>query len=473
VDNFFTDINPKFFNVFTNKNREINYDLLSIINNNIEANVNNTATREEMINWITSYYNEHPTTVVYDDDTNGAEDISEIDIKRLASDKIRYFVNTGWLNDEEDSNFNISYMVDENAILLLKAMAEITKNRTNQNELYGYVYNIYNAVRNFTIEQAVGITEQIVSMTKQLVSLLRGVNNIVKKYLSGLLSNPYLTPVEILDKLLVDYNDKVVLKTLQNLRQHDNPAMYRKFIKDKLELIFTDHRTKLIELYIRDKKSGKDTVENISEADLYFRQSFDYVIDTFENIDELISILNKNNSKYVSNAKARTNFLLNDSGRIDGVINNILKNISEIDFDEFLEDGESDDFNIYDLGNIDEASLYKPRSKSKTVTDVDAEIVNEIPQEKLEELALAYFKDNKYSSFAINKYVMESMKNKNFIEAKELIEESKYEDSLKHFLVLLYSTNSSIEYKVRFDSNLTQYKKYGIMFDNFIIERKK
>lgn len=473
MDNFFTDINPKFFNVFTNKNREINYDLLSIINNNIEANVNNTATREEMINWITSYYNEHPTTVVYDDDTNGAEDISEIDIKRLASDKIRYFVNTGWLNDEEDSNFNISYMVDENAILLLKAMAEITKNRTNQNELYGYVYNIYNAVRNFTIEQAVGITEQIVSMTKQLVSLLRGVNNIVKKYLSGLLSNPYLTPVEILDKLLVDYNDKVVLKTLQNLRQHDNPAMYRKFIKDKLELIFTDHRTKLIELYIRDKKSGKDTVENISEADLYFRQSFDYVIDTFENIDELISILNKNNSKYVSNAKARTNFLLNDSGRIDGVINNILKNISEIDFDEFLEDGESDDFNIYDLGNIDEASLYKPRSKSKTVTDVDAEIVNEIPQEKLEELALAYFKDNKYSSFAINKYVMESMKNKNFIEAKELIEESKYEDSLKHFLVLLYSTNSSIEYKVRFDSNLTQYKKYGIMFDNFIIERKK
>lgn len=424
MDNFFTDINQKFFNVFTNKNREINYDLLSIINNNIEANVNNTATREEMINWITSYYNDHPTTVVYDDDTNGVEDISEIDIKRLASDKIRYFVNTGWLNDEEDSNFNISYMVDENAILLLKAMAEITKNRTNQNELYGYVYNIYNAVRNFTIEQAVGITEQIVSMTKQLVSLLRGVNNIVKKYLSGLLSNPYLTPVEILDKLLIDYNDKVVLKTLQNLRQHDNPAMYRKFIKDKLELIFADYRTKLIELYIRDKKSGKDTVENISEADLYFRQSFDYVIDTFENIDELISILNKNNSKYVSNAKARTNFLLNDSGRIDGVINNILKNISEIDFDEFLEDGESDDFNIYDLGNIDEASLYKPRSKSKTVTDVDAEVVNEIPQEKLEELALAYFKDNKYSSYAINKYVMESMKDKKVIEAKELIEES-------------------------------------------------
>ena len=63
-----------------------------------------------MINWITSYYNDHPTTVVYDDDTNGAEDISEIDIKRLASDKIRYFVNTGWLNDEEDSNFNISYI---------------------------------------------------------------------------------------------------------------------------------------------------------------------------------------------------------------------------------------------------------------------------------------------------------------------------------------------------------------------------
>ena len=468
MDNFFTDINSKFFNVFTT-NREINYDLLSIINNNIESNINNTATRDEIINWIVGYFNNHPTVLIIDDETG---DVEEPDYKKIASDKIRYFVQTGWLNDEEDSNFNITYMVDENAILLLKAMAEITTNRTKQNELYGYVYSIYSSIKNFSIEQAVGITEQIVSMTKQLVSLLRGVNNIVKKYLTALLSNPILTPTEILEKLLIEYNDKVVLITLQNLREHDNPDMYKNQIKEKLDMIYYSSRTKLIDLYIRDKKSGKDSVENISEADMFFRDSFDYVIDTFNNIDELISILNKNNSKYISNARSRTNFLLNDSSRVDGVINNILKNVSEIDFDDFLEGGECEEFNLFDLGNIDESSLYKPRTKSKPIKNVEAEVVEELPQDKLEELALNYFKDNKYSSFSINKYVMESMDGKNRIEAKDLTSESKDEDSLKQFLVLLYSNNSSVEYKVKLDDNLDKYKKYGIMFDNFFIERR-
>ncbi len=468
MDNFFTDLNSKFFNVFTT-NREINYDLLSIINNNIESNVNNTATRDEIINWIVGYLNNHPPMQIIDDETGAVE---EPDYKKIASDKIRYFVQTGWLNDEEDANFNITYMVDENAILLLKSMAEITASRTKQNELYGYVYSIYSSVNNFTIEQAVGITEQIVSMTKQLISLLRGVNNIVKKYLTALLSNPNLTPSEILEKLLIDYNDKVVLKTLQNLREHDNPNMYKNQIKGKLDMIYYDSWQRLVDLYIRDKKSGKQDQENINEAKTFFRESFDYVIDTFNNIDELISVLNKNNSKYVSNAKSRTNFLLNDSGKIDGVINNILKNVSEIDFDDFMEGGECEEFNLFDLGNIDESSLYKARSKAKPVKNVEVEVIDELPQDKLEELALNYFKDNTYSSFAINKYVLESMNGKIKIEAKNLISESKEQDSLKQFLVLLYSNNSSVKYKVKLDNSLEKYKKYGIMFDNFFIERR-
>ena len=466
MDNFFTELNPRFFNVFTN-NREINYELLSIINNNIEGTINNTATRDEIINWIVGYLNDHPSSVIYDDESGQEEN----DNKKIASDKIRYFVKTGWLSEDEDANFNITYMVDENAILLLKAMAEITANRTKQNELYGYVYMIYSSIMNFSIEQAVGTTEQIVSMTKQLVSLLRGVNNIVKKYLTGLLTNPNLSPTEILEKLLVDYNDKVVVKTLQNLREHDNPDMYKNQIMEKLDAIYTSSRTKLIELYIRDKKSGKNSVENNIEAETFFRESFDYVNDTFRNIDDLISILNKNNSKYVSNARSRINFILNDSGRVDGVINNILKNISIIDFSDVLPDGECDEFNLYDLGNLDESSLYKPRTKAKPIKNVEAEVVEELPQEKLAELAKNYFKDNKYSSYAINKFVLESLGNKNIIEAKDLINESKEEDSLKHFLVRLYSTNTSIGYKIKYDGNLKQYEKYGITFDNFYIER--
>lgn len=467
MDNFFTDLNPKFFNVFTT-NREINYDLLSIINNNIETNINNTASRDEILNWIISYLSNKSINILISDEE---EEIENIDYKTYASDKIRYFVKTGWLSQEEDSNFNITYMVDENAIMLLKAMSEITKSRTSQTELYGLVYQIYSSVKNFSIDQSVGITEQIVASTKELVSRLRGVNNIVKKYLSSLLSNPYLTPAEILEKLLVDYNDKVVLKTLTNLREHDNPLIYKNEIKEKLEFILEVNEDRLSELYIRDKLNSRNTIENRMEAISFFKDSFNYVIDTFENIDELISILNKNNSKYVSNAKARTNFLLNDSTKIDGVINNILKNIEEFDFTKLI-DVDDNPFNLYDLGNIDEYSLYKPRVKSKPVTSQDLVENNEINQEKLEELALNYFKDNEYSSFAINKYVLDSMKDKKKIESKDLISCSLEIDSLKQFLVLLYSTNKSVGYKIDYDVEFGKFIRFNQEFDNFIIERK-
>lgn len=466
--NFFENLNQNFFNVFTGRNREINYELLSLINDNIGQTVYNFASREELINIISNYISKHPQIHFYSDETS--EENNETDIKKIASLKVSYFVKSGWLYEEEDNNFKSRYMVDENAIQILKAMSNITKSRTNQNELYGYVYQIYNSIKTFNINECVGITEHIVDSSETLVNMLRGVNIVIKKYLTSLLLNKDLRPNDILEKLLVDYNDKVVLKSLQNLRERDNPETYKLYINENLDRIYYSSNNLLIEQYIKDKLNGVDSVENRVIADAFFEESFNKVKDVFNNINELIKIINTNNAKYVSSARNRTNFLINDNINLEGLINDTLKNIK--DYFELSEKDEIDDvFELYSLGSISEDSLYKARTRLVHASDVKIEPKEEISNEELIEVQTNFFKDNSYSAYKINEYVLNSMNNRDKIEARDLISTSKEDDTIKQFLVLLYSTNKNVNYKVDYDTKLDSFTRFGIRFSNFIIER--
>ncbi len=298
--------------------------------------------------------------------------------------------------------------------------------------------------------------------------MLRGVNVIIKKYLTQLLQNKELTPCEILDKLLVDYNDKVVIKSLDNLRKKDNPDNYRLYINENLDNIYFKNHDELVNLYIKEKLNGVETLENIVVAEDFFKDSFNTVKDVFNNINELIRILNKNNSKYVSSAKSRCAFLLNDNINLEGIINDTLKNIKDIEDFSLIED---DFFNVYSLGSISEDSLYQPRIKQKEMTDVVIKDEEKLDIEEINQIKNNFFKDNMYSAYKINEYVINSLGDKNKIEASELIAESKSEDTIKQFLVLLYSTNKNVSYKVDYDTKLDNFKRYDIEFNNFYIER--
>lgn len=466
--NFFENINQNFFNVFTGRNRELNYELLSLINENIGQTIHNYASREELIDIISLYIKEHPQLRIYDDEKD--EESNETDVRKLSSLKVSYFVKTGWLYEEEDTNFKSRYMVDENAIQILKAMANITKARTNQNELYGYVYQIYNSIKTFNINECVGITERIVDSSETLVNMLRGVNIVIKKYLQSLLQNKDLKPNDILEKLLVDYNDKVVLKSLQNLRERDNPDKYKFFISDNLDRIYTTSNNELIEHYIKDKLNGEFNDANKAIANEFFLTSFKKVKDVFNNINEIIRIININNAKYVSSARNRTNFLINDNINLEGLINDTLKNIKEY-YDLIKDDELIDEFNMYSLGSISEDSLYTPRNKIVHEATIKIEPIEEISEEEIEDIKNNFFKDNLYSAYKINEYVLSSMGDKKKIEAKDLISTNKNDDTIKQFLVLLYSENKNIDYKVDFDTKLDSFIRYGIEFSNFIIER--
>ena len=462
TNNFFDLVKSNFFNPFANGDIRINYDLLVLFNNKMSLD-NLQVGKEELVDWIIEYVDNCPIKL-FDDETQKIEN----DIKTWAYNKVRYYVKCGWLI-EDFEGVKVTYQLDENGIKILSAMENAVKDDTKSLEFSGYVYSIYaNLCSSFNYDHAAATIEQVYESGRQLNSMLRGLNVNIKKFLVKLISENKATPKEILETIFFDYQKKVVLKAFNNFRGNDNPAQYKIYIESKIdELLDEVNLQKMISNYISIKCDNDNCEENRETAKTFFNLRLNYIKDLFEDIEEYIEMLDRRNTKYVTTAQSRLNFLLNEETDIEGRIIDCLKGIDKIVDDNFFDD---EVFDIYIGSNIDENSLYKPvNKKTRVKTDPIIDEYNDNPEE-IKKLAEQLFKYNEYSVYAINRYVLSKLGVLKQIHAKD-IKVNEFKDILFLFLIELYSANLNVDYKVyHLEEN---YKVFGYIMKDYIIERKE
>ncbi|UKI50134.1 MAG: DUF5716 family protein [Clostridium sp.] len=78
-------------------------------------------------------------------------------------------------------------------------------------------------------------------------------------------------------------------------------------------------------------------MKNSDTARAFFTTRLNYISEQFEEIEEYISMLDKRNTKYITTAQSRLNFLLNEETDIEGRIIECLKCMGNVD-DSFFED---------------------------------------------------------------------------------------------------------------------------------------
>ena len=221
----------------------------------------------------------------------------------------------------------------------------------------------------------------------------------------------------------------------------------------------------MIKNYIKVKYDNLMTAEYETEAKEFFITRLNYISEQFEEIEEYISMLDRKNTKYISTAQSRLNFLLNEETNVEGRIIECLKKIGNVDDDFFSESY----FDLFIGSNIDENSLYKPVSRKAKVRI--EQIIDEYEDDPLiiQQLKESLFKDNEYSVYKINEFVLLQLGNYNQIHAKE-IKLKEFSDLLKIFLIKLYSANSSVDYQIVYLDDA--YKSLGYKINDFIIKRK-
>lgn len=472
-ENIFDYIESNMFSVLASKDKKLNYNLLVKIKDYIDTSAENHVNKEEIIDYLNQYVLGYVNLVFNDEEDKPI-------VGQNLTDKVRYkikqFTKCGWLSEDSDNDFNHYISLTDSALEILKTLQNIIKNEERTAEYTGYTYNIYNMVKNFTIDKGTLLIEQINITRDNLNNSLQGLNTRIKKFLKKLLENKSITAEEILLELTTNYGSKVAFTVFDNLKSRDNPNKYSGEIISGLEKLLDDGvggpLNRLIVDYIATKKL-QNNPEGAQIAREFFEDSINKTINFYQNIENVISFIDRSNSKYLSNTKNILNFILNNSKDVEGEINNSLKLIKKIgdmrdsDVDFTFE-------NLSYISPIESESLYKPRNYKNVKIQTDF-IEDNLTEEEIESVKKSIKLNDEFSRKNINKFIMEILTKKINEENLTSFALKDFEDIdnksiIKFFLAFAYSESKDVEYKVEIDH--TTLNINGHMIDNLIFRGK-
>lgn len=358
--NIFDLINPQFFSPLSNGNSRLNYELLHLLNEKMTDEIV-TFPRDTVLDWLEEYLSNTTYDESIDDETN-SEYSEKQSIRDLASRKLRYFVDTGWLSQETGKDFRSTYQMEAIAIDQLDTLDRFSSSGERSVQLTQHVHVIHSTLSNpIDMSHFLAVLSSLYDEARALYSLLRGINSKVRNYLSALLQSKNASPSEILNALLVDYQNSIVMEGFENLRRRDNPSRYKDDIIRNIDVLRNTRMAEMVTSVINEKYHGDDSPDNRGEAEADINNKLDYIKNLFEEIETKISAINTNNTRYVTTARAKLEYLLNEDKALEGRIIAMLKSIESTGFDDTV------DLGLKDSGLLNSQSLFQPRKVSEKV----------------------------------------------------------------------------------------------------------
>lgn len=395
------------------------------------------------------------------------EDVEGKSVRDKANWMIRKLENYGWIDIETDKSYVQRVNFKEYAVKVIRTLLEIAEGK--QIEYQGYIYTIYSLVRGTTDNHGI-VLLSIVENTDMLITGLKNLSSSIKHYIDEL--TRYKTPAEIMNVLFNDYIENIVDKAYHRLLTSDNVSKFRPEIIERLE---SKSRSKS---YVDKASEELAGIREISkdEAEELVYHYIHQVIDAFQNMDEILSEINRKNTQYQRAAINRAKFYLIGGEDVRGQIKEILSGMNEeINQDnmdlsgiyriEFMDEL----IRIYSSAVLDEKSLYTPIEGKKAFepkmlldTEPDQELRDEKIRRMLEKLARVINPEK------VNNYVEKHLGDRREMLASELPLENT-DDFVKMIYIRLYGQRKNMRYTIAVKDMI---KKDGYCFDDFTIHRK-
>ena len=314
-----------------------------------------------------SFYFEFQMAADLEEDT----DTSQLSPRDKANFILRKLEQYGWISIEVDHSYVQRVNFRDYAIAIIKTLRDISHGK--KAEYQGYIYTIYNLAR-ATENPGVGLL-QIVENTDALITGLKTLNANIAKYIDQLTTHQ--TAQEIMDALLNDYYTNIVDKAYHRLLTSDNVSKFRPEIIERLETNAKNDRyiaaaaAEIAE--IRELSSEKAREEVLTDIHA--------VISAFREMDEILSEINRRNTKYQSAAISRAKFKILSSADVRGQLKNILlclgkkMNEQSLDLAGIYALEETDQLiQMFSFSFLDMDSLYPPVEGRKTFVPQEIEV---------------------------------------------------------------------------------------------------
>ena len=219
MKNLFSIIPADFFKPLNSKYKDQYADCLLAIYNSYRTEISYGVDREAVVSTLTEYFNQRTDDISFDDDNS-----FEKDSRSKAQKTINFLKDCGWLDFEEEKNYQQNVVLTEYAVPFIRTMHDVI--REEETEYQGLISQIHAVLQNEDLysKPYQFILKNVVSNTEQLVSSLKKLNISIKKHIDKQTKNKDLGAV--LD-MFTTYNDEIVSKSLYRLKTSENVGKFR------------------------------------------------------------------------------------------------------------------------------------------------------------------------------------------------------------------------------------------------------
>lgn len=455
-------IDEHFFVPLASPNKTVYWEcickLFSVMDHQLSFGVERDVLAEEL-----QYYFEQAQAAELE-----GEEVEGKSARDKANWMLRKLENYGWIDIETDKSYVQRINFKEYAVKVIKTLLEIAEGK--QIEYQGYIYTIYSLVRSATDNPGI-VLLSIVENTDMLITGLKNLSSGIKHYIDEL--TRYKTPAEIMNVLFNDYIENIVDKAYHRLLTSDNVSKFRPEIIERLE---SKSRSKS---YVEKASQELMGIREIpkDEAEELVYHYIHQVIDAFQNMDEILSEINRKNTQYQRAAINRAKFYLIGGEDVRGQIKEILSGMNEEinrdnkDLSGIYRIGFMDELiRIYSSAVLDEKSLYTPIEGKKAFEpemllyeEPDQELRDEKMRRMLEKL------ERVLNPEKVNNYVEKQLGDRQEMLASEL-PLGNTDDFVKMIYIRLYGQRKNMKYTIAVKEMI---KKDGYGFTDFIIHRKE
>ncbi|MCI5665730.1 MAG: DUF5716 family protein [Spirochaetia bacterium] len=409
MKNLFSVLPKDFFKPLNSKYKDQYADCLLAIYNSYKTEISYGVEREAVVSTLTDYFNTRTDDISFDDDNS-----FEKDSRSKAQKTINYLKDCGWLDFEEEKNYQQNVVLTEQAVPFIRTMNDVIKNE--ETEYQGLISQIHAVLQNEDLysKPYQFILKNVVNSTEQLVSSLKKLNISIKKHIDKQTKNKELSEIFSLFSV---YNEEIVSKSLYRLKTSENIGKFRQSIKINLDKMLSEPKI------LKDLVEGYMEIEQETDSDFAKDKIIEMIIDVksaFENLDKIIDDIDRKNNHYMKNAASRAKFELASGTNQEGKINAILRYLTEFsDEDENIPDKF---FNIFVQKFVSEESIKKiPEKKTyEEVASISAAETLTAEERALKKQLLLDKQMARIYRKKIEAFVLECLGEKNYIFASEI-----------------------------------------------------
>lgn len=457
MNNIFDVLDFNFFQIFSGENRRIYAEILMVITHYFNTEKDITINKEELIKYLVEYINNRGLATLDEDDRSINLNSREFVIKTL--NKLKKYQ---WLDEDIIQDYEVVINFQDEALHMINAFEEILS-KDKPLEYAGYLYTI-NAtlVNSFEFDQAYTIIEQVYKNVDTLIKSLKGINSKIKRYLNKFMKDSNLDPKEILELLLVRYQDEVIDRAFKNLKTIDNPSKYRGSIIEKIESLYeTESLKKIIKSYF-DKKGNGEPEDEVQKNII---SKLDFIYKNISFLNRLIDLIDSRNTKYSTSVTSRFKFLVNESYDVSGKIESVLKNMKNCNQIDIYENA----FSLEKISILDDRSLREPHTRTERVFNDSIITKYVVDENKVDEIHEKIFEQSKFTVREIDQFVLKILENKERLKASEIDLVSIDEVGII-MLIEIYSSYEDMSYRVNFKDDLVQ--NQFVRFQDFEIIKR-